>query len=164
MFNSPQRSIGLTRRKPTVSDAYTWSSCRNIVSSEVGMKIVLLLLCGLVSTGVISGQTIPKPIHTGTDFLETCKHFEEDAGPYTTVSYTCLAWANGFWEALLSFDSFQEHMNNGQRQICEPTNMTTGQVVRIIQKFIRDNPAIENDQIGILGLRALREAFGCKTK
>jgi hypothetical protein len=46
---------------------------------------------------------------------------------------------------------------------CAPQEVANGQMVRILMKFIRDNPAKAHLSTGLLFLEAMKGAFPCPT-
>ncbi len=55
-----------------------------------------------------------------------------------------------------------QNIQNRWRVACPPREVITGQLVRVVVKYLKDHPADLHGNGGLLTLTAFREAFPCK--
>ena len=78
------------------------------------------------------------------------------------------SFCNGYILGVGDMDSFlrafeqERKVNSGIVHLCVPSGVTTGQVVRVVAKWLKNNPEKLEMPASALVLAALREAFPCK--
>jgi len=89
---------------------------------------------------------------TGMDLQRWCSAVDDG----TIDGNRCDAYMLGFVHALsLASDS---------KVWCLPDNLTRGQSVLIVRKWMRDNPEELHQSAGVVASRALLSAFACKKR
>lgn len=96
-----------------------------------------------VATIVIAGVAASQDKHvniadSGNDFLAICK----SASDYTATSLTCFAFTQGFLEGLRASEELELAAPDKVkiRRICVTDTATVEQVLRVITKYIEENP------------------------
>ena len=101
---------------------------------------------------------------SGSDFLEVCSSIEseENSNPVRTHNNAiCLGWVEGFVDG---FTVHEELLGVPQkdRLVCVPRKVSPMQTVRVIKKYITDNPAKAHRPTRYVASLALAGAFPCK--
>jgi hypothetical protein len=118
--------------------------------------LALLGVCFVCSSGnARSKNTAEQPdiSKSGRDFLEICSAVESDA--------TCLGWVEGFRDGFTVHDELLG-VPRRDRIVCIPSGVTSVQLVRIIKKYITDNPDKAHRATRLVASVALAGAFPCK--
>ena len=110
---------------------------------------------------------------TGNDLLKECAHaaaasdeWQQLHGTQNLDTAFCLGYIAGVRDAAMSYQAFDA----GQKRetfvpFCGPKEgMEDGQTVRIVVKYLKDNPAKLHERAEWLVLDALGDAFPCKTR
>ena len=74
---------------------------------------------------------------------------------------TCLAWVEGFGNGFSVHDELLG-VPEKDRMICMPSGVTTIQIVRVMKKYITDNPEKAHRATRFIASVALARAFSCK--
>lgn len=131
-------------------------------SIQVTMRFALIILCTLTLAKAAGPEVMPTPITRGSDYLQNCKFVEDQQSQqYYTVNIACMSWTSGFHNAAFAADIY--HQQTQKPVFCSGDGATTGQVVHIILKYIKDHPELEHLSAGQLAYSAMTEAFGCKS-
>lgn len=80
----------------------------------------------------------------------------EGQGPTTYGNGHCLGVVQGVTDMLVIY---QDKLPN---KFCVPSDIPYGQGVRIVVKYLQDNPKLLNNQDTVLVLAAYADAYGCK--
>jgi len=80
----------------------------------------------------------------------------DEQGPATYTDGQCLGVVQGVTDMLLLY---QDQL---PQKFCVPQNVTYGQGVRIVVKYIQDHPSVLNNKDTVLVLAAYADAYGCK--
>ena len=80
----------------------------------------------------------------------------ESQGPDTYASGHCLGVVQGVTDMLVLY---QDKL---PKKFCVPSDVTYGQGVRIVVKYLQDNPKLLNNHDSVLVLAAYADAYGCK--
>ena len=106
----------------------------------------------------------PDISRSGTDFMKVCANIESEAAsnsPHSTNAAACLGWAEGFREGLTVHDELLG-VPQKDRMVCIPRGVTAMQTIRVIKKYIADNPAKAHRLTRYNASVALARAFPCK--
>ena len=128
--------------------------------------LVFVLYGAPASTPVLTAQgastSYPHISNSGNEFLEICKHTEEDYDSrHVFDNGVCLGWVQGFTEGLTISDEFrQTPAENGM--VCPPSEVSMIQFTRIIRKRIEERPERAHLPTRYLASEALIAAFPCK--
>ena len=141
------------------------------------MRLLLIaaLLCVFVawspaSTGQKSAPEQPDISRSGRDFLEVCSSVASgggiDSGGNRDAARigrdaTCLGWVEGFADGFTVHDELLS-VPRKDRMACVPHEVTTIQVVRVIKKYLADNPGKAHRPTRYIASIALAGAFPCK--
>jgi hypothetical protein len=141
-------------------------------------KIVVLLMV------VFLHLSFPEPVHSaeeladGNSTLRDCslaldmtqdkyiEHVIKEGEPFPskeerTQAIRCFSYVIGFKDALYVSDIFQEK-NGRERSICIPFNNLNNELaVRMVVKYLRDNPQLLNSPQSALVFNAFFYAFPC---
>jgi hypothetical protein len=106
------------------------------------------------------------PDVSGNAFLRVCSSVEHDIQTQIEMGYvvSCAAYITGFIDGV-KFGTSYAADKTGKKipsLLCFPDEVETGQIMKILLKYIRDNPAEAHQRTDILLVNALRQAFPCK--
>jgi hypothetical protein len=123
--------------------------------SALGM--LLFLCCGSY------GQN--NDFRSGNYLLTACTDAVKDnEGDHNRDRYR-IGYCSGFVTAMTeSIDTLKHELPSGKAvpYACVPSQVTNGQVLRIVAKYLNDHPEDLHKAAYSLGLRALSDAFPCK--
>jgi len=79
---------------------------------------------------------------------------------------SCLGYIDGFTSGVGSEHSFAEDalQRNVPAPFCFPDSVEMGQAIRIVLKYIRENPTDAHRSTSVLIMRALGKAYPCTSK
>lgn len=101
---------------------------------------------------------------SGSDFLEVCSGLESggdrDAARIGRDA-TCLGWVEGFAEGFLVYGELLS-VPKKDRMACLPRGVSTVQMVRVIQKYLAENPGKAHRPTRYVASIALAGAFPCR--
>jgi hypothetical protein len=125
------------------------------------MKILVFL--ALLSTSFFSQAEG----RDGNELLEYCQAAVDVLDNTTTEKinlwkgYSCLSYVQGLIDmnALYSSGDFKK---KDKKYFCIPSAVTSAQNIRVILKYLKDNPQDLHHPRYVLGVSALRTAFPCK--
>jgi len=134
-------------------------------------------LQGLGAATVIHGfqrpdtSTGPKSIpeqadisRSGRDFLQVCASVgaegDRDAARIQRDA-ACLGWVDGFAEGFLVYGELL-NVPKKDRMACVPRGVTTIQIVRVIRKYLAENPGKAHRPTRYVASIALAGAFPCR--
>ena len=101
---------------------------------------------------------------SGRDFLEVCSGVDREGGRDAAGiqrDATCLGWVAGFADGFLVHEELLS-VPRRDRMACVPQGVTTIQTVRVIQKYLADNPGKAHRPPRYIASIALAGAFPCK--
>jgi len=128
------------------------------------MKSICLLGILLLSAAAMNPQEAPTVINSGSDYLQNCKFVEDQTNSmYTVVNFVCLSWTAGFFQGAMAGDYYQR-VDTHRSIFCGTTEVTTGQMIHVILKYIKDHAEEEHQSAGALAYLAMIQAFGCKSQ
>ena len=72
------------------------------------------------------------------------------------------AYCVGYIDAAFSFSVYHEESKR-RREVCWPKlELTTGQLVQVVVKYLKEHPADLHEEALLLTIRAFEEAFPCR--
>ena len=111
-------------------------------------------------------QTLESPDASGNAFARVCSAVDRDDKNQVDLLQTmsCVFYVSGFAEGVEREASFAEDKLNRRvpKAFCRPDVAENGQLVRIVLKYIHDNPEQAHELTMHLIVRALTKAFPCK--
>ena len=122
------------------------------------------------STSPRSTPEQPDISRSGRDFSEVCSSVGKEGGKDSqgnrdaarvSRDATCLGWVAGFAEGFLVHDELLG-VPSRDRLACVPRGVTTIQIVRVIQKYLADNPEKAHRATRYIASLALAKAFPCR--
>jgi Rap1a immunity proteins len=128
----------------------------------------LLAVCFACSPGSVGSKSAEQPdiSRSGSEFLEVCSSVDgEHKGDLVRSNNdaTCLGWVEGFRQGFTVYDELLG-VPEKDRMICSPRAVTTVQIVRVIKKYVADNPDKAHRATRYVASLALARAFPCKAK
>jgi len=151
----------------------------------VSALLALFFICSRASTGFVGSRasTGPKsaPVQldisrSGRDFLEVCTSVDSGGGvgnergvdsegnknaARVQRDATCLGWVEGFADGFLVHEELLS-VPRRDRMACVPRGVTTIQTVRVIKKYLADNPGKAHRPTRYIASIALAGAFPCR--
>ena len=127
-------------------------------------------VCSPASTGPKSTPEQPDISRSGRDFLEVCSSVNNEGGIDSEGNRdaariqrdaTCLGWVEGFADGFTVHDELLS-VPRRDRMACVPHRVTTIQIVRVIKKYLADNPEKAHRTTRYIASIALAGAFPCK--
>jgi hypothetical protein len=132
----------------------------------VSLLALLAALLSLPSSPPGPNSAIEQPDigRSGTDFLKVCANMESEAAgnpSHTDSEAACLAWVEGFRDGFTVHDELLG-VPAKDRMVCIPRGVTAIQTLRVIKKYLTDNPAKAHRPTRYNASVALARAFPCK--
>ncbi len=139
----------------------------------VAALLALFFICSRTSTGFVysAASTAPKSApeqpdigRSGRDFLEVCSSIDSEGNRDADRigrDATCLGWVAGFADGFLVYGELLS-VPRKDRMACVPRGVTTIQIVRVIKKYLADNPGKAHRPTRYIASIALAGAFPCK--
>jgi len=124
----------------------------------------IFFVCSAASTGSESTSEQPDISRSGRDFSEVCSSIDSEGNRDPARIYrdaTCLGWVEGFADGFLVHDELLG-VPRRDRMACVPHEVTTIQIVRVIKKYLADNPEKAHRPTRYIASLALAGAFPCK--
>jgi len=126
--------------------------------------IAVSFVCSPRRVGSKSAAEQPDISRSGSDFLQVCSSIdgESRADPIRIHNdATCLGWVEGFRNGFTVHDELLG-VPEKDRMICMPRKVTTIQIVRVMKKYVADNPDKAHRATRFIAAVALARAFSCK--
>jgi hypothetical protein len=126
----------------------------------------LLAVCFVCSSGSVGSKSAEQPgiRKSGSKFLEICSDIDNqpNGDPIRVHNHaTCLGWIDGFRDGFTVHDELLG-VPERDRMVCMPHGATSVQIIRIIKKYIADNPEKAHRATRYVASLALAGAFPCK--
>jgi hypothetical protein len=121
-------------------------------------------VCLPASTGQKSAAEQPDISRSGTDFLKVCSSIDSEGNrddARIQRDATCLGWVEGFADGFLVHEELLS-VPRRDRMACVPQGVTTIQIVRVMKKYLADNPGKAHRPTRYIASIALAGAFPCK--
>jgi hypothetical protein len=128
--------------------------------------IAVSFVCSPSSVGSKSAAQQPDISRSGSDFLQVCSSMDSEwkADPVRIRNdATCLGWVEGFGNGFTVHDELLS-IPERDRMICMPAKVTTIQIVRVMKKYVADNPDKARRATRFIASVALARAFPCKAR
>jgi hypothetical protein len=131
--------------------------------------LALLAVCFVCSSGSADPKNAaaqPDISKSGRDFLEVCSAADSDqkGGPVRIQNdAACLGWVEGFRDGFTVHDELLG-VPQRDRLVCIPGGVTSVQIVRVIKKYLADNPDKAHRATRLVASVALASAFSCKAR
>ena len=128
--------------------------------------LAVCLVCSSGSAGQKSMTEQPDISRSGSNFLEFCSSIDSEGNRSPVRIYNdamCLGWVEGFEDGFTVHDELLS-VPEKDRMVCIPRGVSTIQIVRIIKKYIADNPEKAHRPTRYIASLALARAFPCKAK
>jgi hypothetical protein len=122
------------------------------------MKMLPLVLALLAVHSV--AQTNGELIGTGKSFYSNCESVETFKEGQEKTAQVKAAYCLGFVEGL-RLGIMATESSTWNKAFCQPEDITNLQTVRIVRKFIADNPQRAQEPAARLAVEALHKAFPC---
>jgi hypothetical protein len=131
-------------------------------------NIYLLLLVAMTTVIPATGQREEAFYKSGNTFARDCFSMSKQTTEMTTVEINlnvkCAVYVRGLFDGIQSERTrvvVRDPTKVSPAFFCEENfnDVENGQVVRILLKYIRDNPAKADEPVGALFMFAMREAF-----
>ena len=116
------------------------------------------------STDQRSASEQPDISRSGRDFLEVCSSVDSEGNKDATGigrDATCLGWVAGFADGFLVYGELLS-VPRRDRMACVPRGVTTVQIVRVIKKYLAENPGKAHRPTRYIASIALAGAFPCR--
>jgi len=139
----------------------------------VSALLALFFICSRASTGFVclpastgprSTPEQPDISRSGRDFLEVCSSIDSEGNRDPARIYrdaTCLGWVEGFADGFLVHDELLG-VPRRDRLACVSRGVSTIQIVRVMKKYLADNPEKAHRATRYIASLALAGAFPCK--
>jgi len=124
----------------------------------------ICFVCGPTSIGQKSAPEQPDISRSGRDFLEVCSSVDSEgarAAVRVQRDATCLGWVQGFTDGFLVYGELLS-VPRRDRMACVPRGVTTIQIVRVIKKYLADNPGKAHRPTRYIASIALAGVFPCR--
>ena len=118
----------------------------------------------------LAAQTREYPEDSGNAFLRVCSVFDNntDKLPATEAEnvFRCLGYVGGFTSGVVHEQRFEEAATGRKvpAAFCIQDSVEEVQMIRIVLKYIRDNPADAHLSTPALIIAALRKAYPCQSQ
>ncbi len=129
--------------------------------------LALLAVCFIGSSGSDGPKSTaeqPDISRSGSNFLEACSTIDSEESRSSVRIYSdaaCLGWVEGFKEGFTVHDELLS-VPQRDRMACVPRGVTAIQTVRVIRKYIANNPDKAHRPTRYIASLALAHAFPCK--
>jgi len=139
----------------------------------VPVLLALFFICLRASTGFVGSPASTGPKSTpeqpdisrsGRDFLEVCSSIDSEGNRDAARiqrDATCQGWVEGFADGFLVYGELLS-VPRKDRMACVPPGVTAIQIVRVIKKYLADNPGKARRPTRYIASIALAGAFPCK--
>jgi len=128
---------------------------------------ILIGVCFVCSSGGVGSENAadqPDISKSGKNFLKVCSEIESQPnGESIRVQNgaICLSWVEGFRDGFTVHDELLG-VPERDKMVCMPHEVTTVQIVRVMKKYIADNPDKAHRATRFIASLALARAFPCK--
>ena len=126
--------------------------------------IAVCFMCSSGSVGSKSASDQPDISKSGSNFSELCSSVDsEPKGDTVRIKNdaACLGWVEGFRDGFTVHDELLG-VPRRDRIACIPSGVASVQIVRVIKKYIADNPDKAHRATRLVSAVALAGAFPCK--
>lgn len=121
-----------------------------------GMMVVALT--GMLASGVATADRK----YDGNELLGQCQQYIKLADSEPNYDRIDVGMCAGFVEGVNSMVYFYSDELKKEDKYCMPGSVTNGQMVRILVKYLKDNPKLLNKSNTVLVWSAFKDAYPCK--
>ncbi|MDX3743730.1 Rap1a/Tai family immunity protein [Pseudomonas sp.] len=121
--------------------------------------LITAALAGMISAGSSFAANAADLRNDGNELLGDCKEFLKEGSNFNAFQAgKCVGLIRGVTETVYFY---RGEVKKGDR-FCEASGVTNGQRVRIVVKFLEDNPKLLNEYDVALIWKAFYDAYPCK--
>lgn len=121
----------------------------------------VVALVGMMGCGVVNAADVK---FDGNELLLECQYFIKlvDGGTVKTDALFDGGTCGGFVQGVSNATSLYSDALSKEDKFCVDDGVTYAQLVRVVVKFLKDNPKQLNKDRTVLVWLALKDAFPCK--
>jgi hypothetical protein len=119
---------------------------------------ILPLALVLVAVHAVAQRNDDELIGIGTSFYSNCESVETFKKGQEKTAQMKAAYCLGFVEGL-KLGIMATEISTWNKTFCQPDNITNVQNVRIVRKYIADNPQRAHEPAALLAVEALHKTF-----
>ena len=129
----------------------------------------LLAACFVCSSDGFVSKVAAEQLYisrSGKDFLELCSSVdsEQKEDPVRTRNDAlCIGWVEGFRDGFTVHDELLG-VPQKDRMVCIPSEITNVQIIRVIKKYLAENPDKAHRATRLVASLALAGTFHCKAR
>lgn len=116
-------------------------------------------LVGLLGSGSAQASDLK---YDGNELLSQCQQYLKVANSEKNYDVLAVGMCAGFVGGVNSTVLFYSDVLKKDEKYCMPDNVTNAQMVRIVVKYLKDNPKLLNEGRTSLVWSALIDAYPCK--
>jgi hypothetical protein len=132
------------------------------------MKSIWLILMALCVPLSGSSQTIETPDTSGNAFARLCSAIDRDDVTNSNYGHVmaCIGYVSGFVSGVEFGAGFVEDQagKKVRKPFCRPEEVENGQLIRVVLKYIRDNPEKAHQPTSWLLMDAFGKAYPCPSR
>lgn len=129
---------------------------RIIMKAWIALAIALV---GMLGSG---GAQATGRKYDGNELLGQCQQYLKLADSEPNFDRIDVGMCAGFVEGVNSMVYFYNDVLKKDDKYCMPYSVTNGQMVRIVVKYLKDNPKLLNKSNTVLVWSAFKDAYPCK--
>jgi hypothetical protein len=109
-----------------------------------------------------SGAAMAERKYDGNELLGQCQQYIKLADSDQSFNHIQAGICTGLVEGVISTVVFYSGVLKKDEKFCMPDNVVNAQMVRIVVKYLKDNPKQLNKMNTVLILDAFKDAYPCK--
>ncbi|WP_223508746.1 Rap1a/Tai family immunity protein [Pseudomonas sp. BF-RE-29] len=123
--------------------------------------LIAVALAGMLGSGAVNAADIK---FDGNQLLLQCQNFITlvDGGTARTDAHYDAGTCAGFVQGVTNTVYFYSDELKKDEKFCMPDGVSYSQLVRVVVKYLKDNPKTLNDDRTALVWRSLIDAYPCK--
>jgi hypothetical protein len=122
---------------------------------RVAMKVLMPVIVGLLAFLPIEATA---DMYSGNKLIGPCQRWASDKKVPDPID----AFDQGVCAAVVSTVYYYGSVLPAEIRFCRPEGANTGQALRIVVKYLTDNPAITDRDLRELAVEALQKAWPCR--
>jgi hypothetical protein len=127
------------------------------------LSLILIVLCVPLFGSSQTGETLDT---SGNAFVRLCSAIEKEDTTNSDINHlmACIGYVSGFVSGVDFGAGFAEDQagKKVRRPFCRPVEVENGQLIRVVLKYVRDNPEKAHQPTSWLLMNAFGKAFPCK--